>query len=61
MNEMTPSACREEAARQIRLAYEAEVRSDFKQVARHIERARELTVLALKLEADSTPAVPVAE
>ena len=59
MNEMTPSACREEAIRQGRLANEA--RGDPRKAAKHIERARELTVLALKLEADSTPAVPVAE
>lgn len=59
MNTMTPAACREEAVRQGRLANEAQLRGDFKQVAKHIERARELTVLAAKLERDEALQLPV--
>lgn len=50
MNISTPAGCREEALRQGRLANEA--RGDRVKAAKHIERARELVVLAMKLEAD---------
>lgn len=56
MNEMTPSACREEAVRQGRLATEAYRVGDDKKAKKHVERARELTVLALKLEKNTSDA-----
>lgn len=50
MNLSTPAGCREEALRQGRLANEA-LRSR-KEIMKHLDRARELAVLALKLEQD---------
>lgn len=52
MNLSTPAGCREEALRQGRLADEF-ARIDCKRtVQKHLDRARELTLLALKLEQD---------
>jgi len=51
MNLATPEGCREEAMRQARLADEFARIDCHRTVAKHLERARELTVLALKLEA----------
>lgn len=48
----TPSSCREEAARQERMAMEADNRHDFKAMWTHRKRAIELDRLAFKLEAD---------
>lgn len=48
----TPSTYREEAARQQRLANEAECSRDWKKYHAHQQRAIELDRLAFKLEAD---------
>lgn len=52
MNPSIPSDCRLEAARQERLAMEAECRHDRKAMWAHRQRAIELDRLAFKLEAD---------
>lgn len=48
----TPELCWEEATRQGRLADEANRAGDIRKVRQHIERARQLTLLALKLQSD---------
>lgn len=45
-----PSQLREEAVRQGRLADEAMIQRDWKSARKHIERARELTLLAMSVE-----------
>lgn len=58
MNLGTPEGCREEALRQARLAQEF-ARIDCKRtVAKHEARAKELRLLALKLEADEADPLP---
>lgn len=49
---LTPQSCREEAARQERLAMEADIRHDLKAMWAHRQRAIELDRLAFELEAD---------
>jgi hypothetical protein len=52
MTAPTPSTYREEAARQQRLANEAECARDWKKYHAHQQRSIELDRLAFKLEAD---------
>ncbi len=47
-----PHLCREEAVRQGRLANEAVLAGDKRKARDHIERARDLTLLAARLEQD---------
>ena len=57
MNITSPTECRAEAVRQGRLATEAMTRKDHGAARRHIDRARELTLLAVKLEQDDPKGV----
>lgn len=50
----TPSEARQEAARQQRLAIEADIRHDFKAMWTHQQRAIELDRLAVRLERGET-------
>ncbi len=50
----TPASCRAEAARQERLAMEADIRHDMKAMWTHQQRAIELDRLAVELERGET-------
>lgn len=55
MNLGTPEGCRAEADHLDRLAQQFALIDCKRTVARHVERARELRVLALRLEDDEDP------
>lgn len=55
--DLDPSGLRDEAVRQGRLADEAMTQRDWKSARKHIERARELMLLAISVERQPPPSL----